>query len=185
MDESANRPRKIAIIGGGISGLAAAHRVTELAPHAEVTLFEAVRSIGGHSTHRAARWLSDRTKRRQLHHQCTGGDRSLPADRFCRSIDSDEPGKPRRDGGGPRKIGARAGGICVDGAGANRAGASLADFKPARQSCDFCGSSLLRHENRTRMKVSRHSPAGDMATKFSSALCNRWSAAFTPPIRKS
>ena len=47
MDESANRPRKIAIIGGGISGLAAAHRVTELAPHAEVTLFEASDRLGG------------------------------------------------------------------------------------------------------------------------------------------
>ena len=47
MDESANRPRKIAIIGGGISGLAAAHRVTELAPHAEVTLFESTDRLGG------------------------------------------------------------------------------------------------------------------------------------------
>jgi protoporphyrinogen/coproporphyrinogen III oxidase len=47
MDESANRPRKIAIIGGGISGLAAAHRVTELAPHAKVTLFEASDRLGG------------------------------------------------------------------------------------------------------------------------------------------
>jgi protoporphyrinogen/coproporphyrinogen III oxidase len=47
MDEFANRPRKIAIIGGGIAGLAAAHRATELAPHAEVTLFEASDRLGG------------------------------------------------------------------------------------------------------------------------------------------
>jgi oxygen-dependent protoporphyrinogen oxidase len=40
------RPR-IAIVGGGITGLAAAHRVYELLPHAELTLFEAGPRIGG------------------------------------------------------------------------------------------------------------------------------------------
>ena len=40
------RPR-IAIIGGGISGLAAAHRITELVPKAELTLFEAANRLGG------------------------------------------------------------------------------------------------------------------------------------------
>ena len=44
MDSDAPR---IAIIGGGISGLAAAHRLTELAPQARVTLFEAADRLGG------------------------------------------------------------------------------------------------------------------------------------------
>jgi oxygen-dependent protoporphyrinogen oxidase len=39
--------RKIAIIGGGISGLAAAHRVRELRPGAELILFEASSRVGG------------------------------------------------------------------------------------------------------------------------------------------
>lgn len=40
------RPQRIAVIGGGISGLAAAYR---LAPHHAVTLFEAAPKLGGHA----------------------------------------------------------------------------------------------------------------------------------------
>ncbi len=39
--------RRIAVIGGGITGLAAAHRVSELAPDCQVTLFEAGGRLGG------------------------------------------------------------------------------------------------------------------------------------------
>ena len=39
--------RRIAIIGGGIAGLAAAHRLTELDPRCETTLFEADHRLGG------------------------------------------------------------------------------------------------------------------------------------------
>ena len=39
--------RRIAVIGGGISGLAAAHRFRELAPKSQVTLFEAGPRLGG------------------------------------------------------------------------------------------------------------------------------------------
>ena len=42
-----NPTRRIAVIGGGISGLAAAHRITELLPHAELVLFEAADRLGG------------------------------------------------------------------------------------------------------------------------------------------
>ena len=38
---------RVAIVGGGISGLAAAHRVRELLPNAELTLFEASSRLGG------------------------------------------------------------------------------------------------------------------------------------------
>ena len=38
---------RIVIIGGGISGLAAAHRVTELNPEAQVTILEASSRLGG------------------------------------------------------------------------------------------------------------------------------------------
>jgi oxygen-dependent protoporphyrinogen oxidase len=37
----------VAILGGGISGLAAAHRLTEIAPQIKVTLFEAQPRLGG------------------------------------------------------------------------------------------------------------------------------------------
>src|SRR6187401_1062520 len=40
-------PPRIAIVGGGISGLAAAHRLTELLPDAELSLFEASDRLGG------------------------------------------------------------------------------------------------------------------------------------------
>jgi oxygen-dependent protoporphyrinogen oxidase len=39
--------RRIAVIGGGITGLAAAHRVTEVAPTSEITLLEAGNRLGG------------------------------------------------------------------------------------------------------------------------------------------
>ena len=39
--------QRIAILGGGISGLAAAHRARELDPAAEITLFEAGNRLGG------------------------------------------------------------------------------------------------------------------------------------------
>src|SRR4051812_22424550 len=40
-------PKRIAVIGSGIAGLAAAHRARELDPTAEVTLFEAGPQVGG------------------------------------------------------------------------------------------------------------------------------------------
>src|SRR5208337_3975926 len=39
--------QRIAVIGGGISGLAAAHRFRELSPQSQVTLFEAGSRLGG------------------------------------------------------------------------------------------------------------------------------------------
>jgi oxygen-dependent protoporphyrinogen oxidase len=41
------RVPRIAVIGGGISGLAAAHRLTQLLPSAEVRVFEAAPRLGG------------------------------------------------------------------------------------------------------------------------------------------
>ncbi len=45
---------RIAVIGGGISGLAAAHRITELLPHVRLALYEASDRLGGvlETTHR-------------------------------------------------------------------------------------------------------------------------------------
>ena len=40
-------PRRIAVIGGGISGLAAAHRLGELEPTCEIVLFERLSRLGG------------------------------------------------------------------------------------------------------------------------------------------
>ncbi len=40
-------PQRIAIVGAGISGLAAAHRITELAPNCEIRLFEQQDRLGG------------------------------------------------------------------------------------------------------------------------------------------
>ncbi len=40
-------PHRIAIIGGGITGLAAAHRLVELLPNAKLSLFEASSRLGG------------------------------------------------------------------------------------------------------------------------------------------
>ncbi len=47
MNTAAEHPKRIAVIGGGISGVATAHRLTELAPQCEVTLFEEADRIGG------------------------------------------------------------------------------------------------------------------------------------------
>ena len=47
MPSDTQQPRRVAVIGGGISGLAAAHRVVELAPETQVTLLEAGEQLGG------------------------------------------------------------------------------------------------------------------------------------------
>lgn len=51
LDEEGGRPPRLAVIGGGITGLAAAHRLLELTQRdrrpAEVTLFEAADRLGG------------------------------------------------------------------------------------------------------------------------------------------
>ena len=47
MSTSDHSPRKIAVIGGGISGLAAAHRLSELDDTLDVTLFEGSGRLGG------------------------------------------------------------------------------------------------------------------------------------------
>ena len=44
---SSDSSRRVAVVGGGISGLAAAHRLLELNPQAQVTLFEAGPRLGG------------------------------------------------------------------------------------------------------------------------------------------
>jgi len=47
METDPSTARRIAVIGGGIAGLAAAHRIVELDPHCELTLFEAGPRLGG------------------------------------------------------------------------------------------------------------------------------------------
>ena len=47
MTSDRSTPRRIAVIGGGIAGLAAAHRLVELDPNCQITLFEAADRLGG------------------------------------------------------------------------------------------------------------------------------------------
>jgi len=44
---SLSAERRVAVLGGGITGLAAAHRLSEIAPQLQVTLFEASSRLGG------------------------------------------------------------------------------------------------------------------------------------------
>ncbi|MCI0360674.1 MAG: protoporphyrinogen oxidase [Planctomycetaceae bacterium] len=56
-------PRRVAIIGGGISGMAAAHRLREIDPAAEITLLEASDRLGGvlQTDRSRAGWLIERS----------------------------------------------------------------------------------------------------------------------------
>jgi protoporphyrinogen/coproporphyrinogen III oxidase len=45
--DRSSAPPRIAVVGGGISGLAAAHRLTEVLPQAELVLFESANRLGG------------------------------------------------------------------------------------------------------------------------------------------
>ncbi len=47
MNQITTSPKRVAVIGGGISGLAAAHRLRELDPACQVTLLEAGSRLGG------------------------------------------------------------------------------------------------------------------------------------------
>ena len=46
-DSDASRPLRVAVVGGGITGLAAAQRLVSKSGTAQVTLFEASRRLGG------------------------------------------------------------------------------------------------------------------------------------------
>ena len=48
--------RRVAVVGGGISGVAAAHRLAE---SVDVTLFEAQRRLGGHTGSHSV-WVEDK-----------------------------------------------------------------------------------------------------------------------------
>ncbi len=55
------RPLRFAIVGGGVTGLAAAHRLAKLAPQAAITLFESDSRLGGVlETHRQEGFLLER-----------------------------------------------------------------------------------------------------------------------------
>lgn len=47
MSEQATTRRRVGVVGGGISGLAAAHRLVELAPDTQIVLFERESRLGG------------------------------------------------------------------------------------------------------------------------------------------
>src|SRR5262249_37739444 len=47
MSDAQPHRRRIAVIGGGITGLAAAHRLIELDPTCDVSLFESSAAVGG------------------------------------------------------------------------------------------------------------------------------------------
>ena len=47
MSSASSSPRSVAVIGGGITGLAAAYHLRELSPNCQVTLFEAGERVGG------------------------------------------------------------------------------------------------------------------------------------------
>lgn len=47
VNDNPTMPRRIAVVGGGISGLAAAHRLLELDPSVELTLWESSSRLGG------------------------------------------------------------------------------------------------------------------------------------------
>ncbi|RCS54730.1 protoporphyrinogen oxidase [Bremerella cremea] len=47
MSQTSENPRRVAVIGGGISGLAAAYRLNELDPSTEIHLFESDSKLGG------------------------------------------------------------------------------------------------------------------------------------------
>ena len=51
-----SKPLSVAVVGGGISGVAAAHRLAEFA---DVTLFEAQRRLGGHTDSHSV-WVEDK-----------------------------------------------------------------------------------------------------------------------------
>ena len=54
--QGASDARRVAVVGGGISGVAAAHRLAE---SVDVTLFEAQRRLGGHTDSHSV-WVEDK-----------------------------------------------------------------------------------------------------------------------------
>ena len=73
--------RRVAVVGGGISGVAAAHRLAE---SVDVTLFEAQRRLGGHTDSHSV-WVEDKVYTR--HRLC--GFPSIRARKFLPMVVAD------------------------------------------------------------------------------------------------
>ena len=87
----ATPPRRIAVIGGGIAGLAAVNRLRELDPSCDVTLFEASGRLGGSLWTERRDGFLDRARGRKFHHECSLGRRSVPAARAGRQLIGTNP----------------------------------------------------------------------------------------------
>ena len=85
---------RVAVIGGGIAGLAAAHRIVELDPALRVDAVRGRSPPGRRAGHRPRRGISGRAKRRQLHHHDSLGPQSLPAAWAGRATGANQPGLP-------------------------------------------------------------------------------------------
>ena len=89
-----NRPLRVAVVGGGITGLAAAHRLVELDPGLQVTLFERRIAAGRRALDRPRERLPGRAECGQLHHHGALGPGPLQAAGAGRRSRPDQPGLP-------------------------------------------------------------------------------------------
>ncbi len=177
-------PRRVAVIGGGISGLAAAHRLIELGRDAAhplaVRLFEAGPRAGRRDSHRARRRLRHRSGARLVPLREAGGAAPLRATRHHRPAGRHARGVPphlRR----PRRPPARAArGVPADGADALLAAAHHAALLLARQAAHGARPRPAARRSAATRASPRSSPAASGAKRWS-ASPSRWSVASTRP----
>ena len=180
---------RVAVIGGGISGLAAAHRLIELAAAAampiRVALFEAGPRLGGViQTERIGNclvelgadsfitnkpWAIDLCRRLGLE------DRLISTDPKYRQALVLRNGKPVRG----------AGRFPADGAGENLAGRHARPFSVRWASCEWVWSAGSRHARTRWTKAWPRLFAGGWDARRSSGSSSRWWPASTRPIPKN
>ncbi len=180
---------RVAVIGGGISGLAAAHRLIELADsRGAATPRRPLR--GGPAArrrdpYRVDRRLSRRTGGRFVYHKQAVGDRSVPPARARRPLDLHRSAVSSGAWCCERQAGPGAGRLHADGSGENLAGRRLADFQSAGQAADGTGAVDPVPHGPGRRERGLVRPPAARAARRSTGWFSRSSPAFTRPIPKN
>ena len=167
------------VIGGGLAGLAAAHRIQErtssLRRPLEIVVLEAKDRIGGViSTERMDGFIAGRRARR-VHHQQAVGNRPLPSAGPREPVDPDRPHSPALVRGQERPACPGSGRVRAHGPAPDHSHLDHAGSLVARQAAGAHGSGDPPADSRIGGEpgVVRPPPAGPRGTGTSGAAASR------------
>ena len=185
MNSNPSSPRRIAVIGGGIAGLAAAHRLVELDPQLRADTARGRSATRRRALDRPRRRFPGRAERRQLHHHRSLGRESLQAAGPGRPTRPDQSGLPADVCRAAGTLAPPAGRLSDDGPHAALAAGGHSDPQPAGQAPRGVGIFHSAARRPERREHGRRSFAAGWDAKRSTGWSSRWSARSTRPTWRS